>query len=491
MPHTLNVVSRPRDEGSILPIVLVFSTVFALVVVALASYAMASLQLGQVAERSSDRLAAANGAMDSALEDLERGVGPCLLFGQDYQASDPINDIKSDIDCTWVGGRFNVGDLFAIVMTGAGQGRTGPLLNVTNGGNSANAQKVFEGPVYMADTPTDSGADPTLNFSATLAIKNSDLLYSADDCATAAPTLPSELTITPVGYGTQCYEDSWDDSEMFGSFVPTEPGINPASFPPRLSTLPAADGLGCRIWSPGTYVTAPQLGNQSYNYFQSGDYYFNNIGNWNIGSAFTLFGYPGDSGPSIDGFKPQDTFANNPCRNAWTNDPNKYGSTVYFGGNTQLTLGANSTVEFSGRRRSGQNIAVQALATSGNPSTIRGDQRIITTGPGSNKQLSIEGLLWAPYAALEFDLISNDAVAALTGGAVVSELSAGASANANNFLIRVATKPGNKILNLTTTANSENNKGSTSVRAVVTVQRNQGATSLGLNSRRVVGLTPE
>ncbi len=137
---------------------------------------------------------------------------------------------------------------------------------------------------------------------------------------------------------------------------------------------------------------------------------------------------------------------------------------------------------------------MQALETAGGgrtPSTIRGDQRIITTGPGSNKQLSIQGLVWAPYAALEFDLISNDAVAALTGGAVVSELSAGASANANNFLIRVATKPANKVLNLTTTASSADNQGSTSVKSVVTVQRDQGATSYAIDSRRVLGLTPE
>ena len=166
----------------------------------------------------------------------------------------------------------------------------------------------------------------------------------------------------------------------------------------------------------------PQLTNQSYNYFVSGDYYFNGIGNWDISSAFTLFGYPGETGPSIDGPRTNDTFANNPCRNAWTNDPGadpiakESGATIYFGGNSQLTVQQNASVEISGRERSGQNIAVQALETvegGRTPSTIRGDQRIITTGPGSNKQLSIQGLVWAPYAALEFDLISNDAVAAL------------------------------------------------------------------------------
>jgi hypothetical protein len=63
-------------------------------------------------------------------------------------------------------------------MTGAG-GQTGPLLTVTNGGNSANAEKIFEGPVYMASTPTASGTNPTMSFSSNLTIKNADLMYTA------------------------------------------------------------------------------------------------------------------------------------------------------------------------------------------------------------------------------------------------------------------------------------------------------------------------
>ena len=479
--------------------VLVFSVALALVVGALATYASSTLTLGQAAERSSDRLASANGAMDSALEDLERGVGPCLLFGQDYTLTDSVNDLSPDVDCDWVGGRFNVGDLFAVVMTGAG-GQTGPLLNVTNGGTSANAEKVFEGPVYMAGRPTTGGTDPTMDFSATLSVKNADLSYSSSECGSVGPSLPTLLSIIPVGYGTQCYSESWDGANMFGGFFPAEPGVNGTAYPLQSSTPPPADDYGCHVWPAGEYRTPPQLDNRSYNYFESGDYYFNDFGNWSISSAFVLFGYPGDTGPSIDGFSPSDTLANNPCSSAWGIDANapataQYsGATIYMGGNSQLSVDENSTLEISGRERSGQNIAVHALETNGggrNPSTIRGDQRIITTGPGSNKQLSIQGLVWAPDAALEFDLISNDAVAALTGGAVVSELVAGASANANNFLIRVATKPADKLLNLTTTANSPNGRGSTSVRSVIRVQRDEGATSYAVESRRIVGLTPE
>ena len=482
------------DEGSILILALVFSTVLSLIVVGLATYASATLRLGQVAERSSDRLATAGGAMDSALEDLQRGVGPCKLFGQDYTVTDSVNGMKSAVRCNWVGGRFNVGELFAIVMTGAGEGRTGPLLTVTNGGNSPNAEKIFEGPVYMASTPTSASplvSNPTTDFSAKLTIKNADLMFSTSNCSTATPSLPSQLTIAPVGYGTQCYQDPWSDPKMFGGFAPAEPGINGSSFPNRSSNAPTQDALGCYIWSPGRYILPPQTVNGSSNYFRSGDYLFDGIGSWGVQNAFVLFGYPGDTGPGIPGIKNNDSFATNPCRDAWKNDSSKVGATVYFGGNSQLAVDGLGAVEISGRERSGQNVAVQALDSAPYKSTIRGDQRLIRTESGSNKQLSIQGLVWAPYAALEFDLISNDAVAALTGGAVVSELSAGASANTNNFLIRVDTKPSTKVLQLTTTATSDGGQGLTSVKAVVTVRVDDGATSYALQSRRVLGLTPE
>ena len=489
-PTSFSFPAQRGDRGSVLPLVLVFSVVLSMVVVALATYASATVRSGQVAEDSSDRLSSANGAMDSALEDIERGVSPCLLFGQDYTVTDSVNGMSSEVDCTWPGGRFKVGDLFAVVMTGEGAGRTGPLLTVTNGGASPQAEKIFEGPVYMADTPTDVGANPTLDIRANFTSKNADLAYSAADCGTATPSLPGALTISPVGYGTQCYDNlPWDDTEMFGSFQPPEPTVtNPVAFPIRSSVAPPPDALGCHIWPAGRYNSPPLLANQSYNYYQSGDYYLRNTGEWAINQAFVLFGYPGATGPSIDGPRPQDTFTNNPCRDAWANEPNPTGATLYLGGNSQIVVDQNATVEISGRDHGGHNVGLQALENQGMPSTIEGEARILRTGPGSNKQLSIQGLVWAPNAALEFDLIANEAVAALTGGAVVSELSAGAAANASNFTIRVLSSPATKTLRITTSAT---NSGTTQVRAVVTVQRSQGATAYALRSRRVLGLAAE
>lgn len=469
------------DTGSVLPIVLVLIVVISVVVVALASYASGVLRLGQVAEASADRLATANGAMDNALEDIQRNASDCLLFNQDYSLSDTINGITADITCDWQGGDLNLVDAFAVVMTGAGTGRNGPLLTITNGGNSANAEKIFEGPVYMAAAPSGS----TMNFLATLTIKNGDLYYSNGGTCPGTVALPARLTITPSGYTTKCKAEDW--STLFAGRRPPEPNVaNSVAFPTRSSVAPAPDALGCRVWQPGRYTSPPNLPNHSYNYFLSGDYFFDNFGTWDTSNAFVLMGYPGSTGPSIDGPASQDTFANNPCRTAWQ-DADTTGAAVYLGGNSNIRVEQNSTFEVSGRQHGGYNVGIQALEDI-SASTVRGEERIVTTASGGNKQLSVQGLVWAPYAGFEFDLISNDAVAALTGGAVVGELSAGASANANNFVIRVDSQPKTNVLNLTATAVRD---GSTSVKAVVDVRTTGATTSYGVRSRRVIGLTPE
>ena len=64
--------SHVRDSGSILPIVLVIVVVMGMVTVAVANYASTTLRYGQVVEQSADRLASVNGALDNALEAVDR-----------------------------------------------------------------------------------------------------------------------------------------------------------------------------------------------------------------------------------------------------------------------------------------------------------------------------------------------------------------------------------------------------------------------------------
>lgn len=61
---------RRRDRGNALPLTLVVGTVLSLVVVATANYTVTTLRYGQVAESRANTLAAANAAMDDAIEQL-------------------------------------------------------------------------------------------------------------------------------------------------------------------------------------------------------------------------------------------------------------------------------------------------------------------------------------------------------------------------------------------------------------------------------------
>jgi hypothetical protein len=458
------------------------------VVVAVATYATTTLRQGQVVEASADRLAAADGAMDNALEAIDRGSSPCTLTGLGssggsgftYPLGDTVNDIEPTINCVAVGGDVNAVDAFAIILTGDG-GQTGPLLWVTNGGNSPQAQKIFEGPVYMARTPRDSAPGDTLDFSATLTIKDGDLWYSNSTCPATDVDLPAQLSIVPAGYTTKCLTDDW--LTLFGSKRPPEPAV--LTFPAQPSTPPAPDASGCYVWPAGGYSSPPQLVNQSYNYFESGDYYFANMGPWSIGSAFVMMGNRNNQGPGIPGYKSNDTLTTNPCNSAWTSEADQGGSAVYMGGSSKVSLDQNSAFEISGRVHSGFTVGLQALETPGVASAITGDDRILVSNSGSNKQLSIQGLVWAPYAGFEFDLIANDAVAALTGGAVVAELVAGASAQANNFVIRVDTQPSETNFVITSTATNE---GTTTIRTLITYRTDL---EYAIISRRVTEITPE
>jgi hypothetical protein len=472
--------------------VLVVSVVLALIVVAVASYVAATLRQGQNVEASAARVAAANGAMDNALEALGRNASPCSLTalanGRPYTfplggPEAAINGIVPTITCATVDGEINAVDAFAVIITGAG-GQTGDLLTITNGGASEQARKVFDGPVYLGRTPRATAPNKTMQFNATLTIKNGDLWYSNPACP-GTVALPSNLKIAPETYGTRCLTDDW--FTLFGSRKPRVPN-SIASLPVLEPAAPSPTPSGCFVWPAGRYDSPPQLPNQSFNYFQSGDYYFNfpsSNSTWSIGNAWVLAGYPGGIGPSIPGYQNNAKLADNPCLNEIQN-PGP-GATFYLGGPSRIELSNNSALEVSGRAQGSYRVGLQALEPSdpGNPSTVPGDGRIVRASSGSNSSLSIEGLVWAPYAGFEFDLISNEATAALSGGAVVAELSAGASAQANNFVITVRPSTAEVDFVFTTTAT---NTGTTRVRTLLTYRTDF---EVAIRSRRVLALTPE
>jgi type II secretory pathway pseudopilin PulG len=492
-------MNHRRDTGLVLPLVLVIVVVIAAVVAAIATYATTTIRYGQVVERSADRLAAANGAMDNALEALDRGTSLCALTtlanGDGYQydllqpaaAVNSINGINPRIHCRTMGAAVTGIEEFALVLTGdPGTGsRTGAILNVAG---SDTPRKVIDGPVFMGQRPNQYD---TLALSAPLTIQRGDLWYGRSTCpAPDVSVVPyplgvDNLLITPAGYGIRCIPTP-DWETLFQSARPPETAVTGPTDPP-----PVTDSAGCTVFEPGRYTAPPVLG--TYNYFSSGTYWLDDVGDWEIANAYALFGWPGAAGPSIQGTG-ADTLIDNTCVGAWEADADQGGATLYLGGNSRISIGANGSLEISGRLQGGRLVSLQALETPGVESVIQGDDpagslplptRLIEVGSGNRKQIALDGLLWAPYASIDLRNVSNDAVAALAGGAVVSEIFLQASGSASNFLVESGSTPGERRLELTATATSSDG-ATTAVRAVVLYRDSEYA----LESRRVMCITP-
>ncbi len=177
----------------------------------------------------------------------------------------------------------------------------------------------------------------------------------------------------------------------------------------------------------------------------------------------------------------------NPCRFAWTSGDTS-GATFYLGGDSRIEVGENGSIEISGRRQGDFFVGLQALDAdvAAFESTLTGDDRILRAIVGANKELSVQGTVWAPYTGIAFDTLANDAVGALTAGAVISELRAGAAANANGLLITVANQPGKALMLITSTAT---NTGSTVSQTIAEYRPTDGA--VAIQTRRIIELTPE
>lgn len=488
--------ARDRDRGVILPLVLVVSVILSVVVVAIASYAATTLRHGQVVEASSDRVAAAEAGLDWALDRYSRGLTTCdSATGQEVGVfPGEVNGLNARVTCTTVGAAIPGVGKYAIVMTGEDLPSVSDPLLSRSGANSES--KEIRGPVYMER--------PTFGLLAPLTVVNGWLLHHDDACTgsfvTSNPPLSPNFAVAATE-PTFCSDQDW--TQLFGANDPV------ASLPSALAPPPQVDPNGCVVWSPGRYDSSNVAdfassfgGGATYNYFISGEYFFDDLGELDLKGSYVLAGYPGIRGPNIYQIKPQDTFASHPCREAWWYDGfeatglprgDRLGATWYLGGSSSVFVGGGSALEISGRLQDFNNTTARARVSlqtldpgSANATTVRGAQEIVTTKSGSGSQLAMRGLVWAPYSSFSFDNVANDVVAALQGGAVVSALRAGAAAQTDGFLIEVSSQPVETQFLIESTAT---NTGTATVRAIVDYQPSPAEVSV--ISRRVVDVTPE
>jgi hypothetical protein len=234
----------------VLLVVFVIVVVLGLVVAGLATYATSTLMYGQTSEQRADRFAAAQGAMDNALERLEIKRSLCGTNLGVGSITEPfpatINGATATVTCRSLGGSSGDVDGWALVLTGIGN--SGADL-ATQG--AASTQKVIGGPVWM-ERPT------SLDLKSQVLVKG-DLWYP-QSCTPNQFTgldLHARLSYTP-GNGTMCTSGSWTSTFR----APTTNVPTTVSSTNNVTVAP--DAYGCTVFEPGRYTAVPMLGSNNY-----------------------------------------------------------------------------------------------------------------------------------------------------------------------------------------------------------------------------------
>ena len=433
-----------HDTGSILPLTLVIVVVLGVVVMAVSSFATTGLRYGHVVEARADRLAAADGGMRYAVGRLSAGAARlCATGGPDVVAAPSLNGATVNVTCGLVGPGFDYTNGWAMILTGEEiPPASDPACNTTPDGNpcallktasGVAVDKLIGGPVYMAST--------SFSLKSPIEFQRAQLLYTSSDC-TVVPTFPSDLLFDESSLGATCTSKPWSRQPLKWSAADSSRGLfhepNLAVLPTNMNPAPVTinDGTACKVFLPGYYTTEPALGTA--NYFMSGNYVFDGF-TLNLQGVKVTFGRAATTGSTGD----TQFLPNEACDDVRASDHgvdadlsqlsvSEAGATIYLKNGARFVLNANATLEVM-RRKQGKNyVSIHVLDNS-----LTWNDMVIDQGPGTNKDMVMHGLVWAPEAAIQFSEITNTADGQLLGGVVVSNIDLRSSAAGTGFIVAV------------------------------------------------------
>jgi hypothetical protein len=447
--------SPTRDTGSVLPLVLVCIVVITTVTIAVANYTTAGLRYGQVVERRADRLAAADGGLRYAIQKMTKvGHHECPLI-------DPpdVNGAEVKLTCQPVGAGFDDTAGYALILTGE-ELPPGTALMSAQGG--ASTEKRISGLVYMNRL--------TYDLQSPVRFENGQLQYSGPSgVCPSSPVIdngshdPAYIEFGDDHFGVVCTTQPWSraasptddpstpDRNEQGKFSAPAIGTVPAVVDPPWSPVGS-----CRVFVPGHYTVAPELG--AYNYFQSGNYQFDGF-TLSIGNAKVT------AGKVLDGNGGTQAIPNTTCDAAIQGDTitnvTEAGVTFYLRNGAKFEVNQNGTLEILRRKQGKTYVSIHVLDDS-----LTSSDDVILQGPGSNKDMAMHGMVWAPQARITFSNVANTAEAQLLGGGVLSNVKVDAAAGTSGLVISVEPSDITGLLQLDSTATTSDGR-STTIRSVV------------------------
>lgn len=454
MSRQVSPSPNDRDRGAVLSMVLVFMVAISVVVLAVATYTTTGLRYGQVVEGRADRLAAADGGLRYAVQKLKKvGHHECPRI-------DPpdVNGTTVTLTCVPVGAGFDDTAGYALILTGEELPAGAALMSAQGG---ASQPKRISGLVYMNRLKFD--------LQSPVSFENGQLQYSSTSGCPTTPTIdngsndPSHVEFAPDHFGIVCTTQPWSRAAS-PIDNPATVGINemgkfsPPLIPPLPTNMnPASSTIGsCKVFVPGYYTTAPVLG--AYNYFRSGNYVFD-------GFQLSISHAKVTAGKVLDGNGGTQAIPNTACEAAIQGDNianvTEAGVTFYMKNGASFEILQNGTIEVLRRKQGKTYVSVHVL-----DGAMTYNSDVILQGPGTNKDMAMHGMVWAPEARITFANVANVAEAQLLGGAVVSNVKIDSSASTSGLVIGVEPSDITGLLQLDSTAVSSNG-AATTIRSIV------------------------
>jgi hypothetical protein len=424
-----------RDAGSVLILVLVFITVIGAVTVALMSQAQTSLIASTLTRNQEKRVYAADAGIDWAIQLLRSDATLCPSKGSSATLPNPltVNGRLVTVTCqTTDGSALGAGGWSIFLTSSAG---------TINTQSAANDTKTVSGPIF------NRGG---WSLQAALQVKNGDVYeYPKAGCAQ-----PANLTFpntTPGLYSYICTDTN--------VATPPSPQALPAAIPADASPYTNSAG-NCRTFHPGRYTSAPVTGNGT-NYFESGVYFFDNIGTWNLSDAI-IGGQPAPILSKPGSFEPRIS-STTPC-----------GSDVAGAAGVEWILGGSSAISVSNQghlelfslpTNNVPGVGIfQVLATDPAPwaakaSTVGVGSAILSDGNGSSSELVVHGVVYTPTGHVTIRATNDTGEARLRSGVVAAQVDIWASASiSSNLDISTGSGSGQRTILVTATATGAGEK---------------------------------
>jgi hypothetical protein len=400
--------SLRNEEGATLVIVLMFISVFGLILAGLLTEAGASVKYTNTVIGHEEKVYAADAGVAFGIQQLQHNnqLCPNTAPEQPLQVI-TVNGLDTQVTCE--------------VTSGSTQGVRG--LSIITRSPAANSLTVQSGGPKTVTGPVFVTGDVD-GWNTGLVVKAGNFAQQrGNGCTTAAPPT-TDLKLDP-GHSYSC-----------GTAVPPDPGYAVPARPTGTPPLrPATTSGTCKIFYPGLYTSAPVLSGGT-NYFASGVYYFNFAGVFNV--TETVYG--GDpTTPTSDeveyGPIPGCASDSTAVTAAGGSAPELSGSGVefIFGGGASMNAGNGSRVELFTRtldRTIATTDATFVAVPSSPPTnawTAAGwvanppNTRVLDFSNGSNPDLVIHGVIYAPDKNIRL-WSTNSVDASVMGGILAWKL---------------------------------------------------------------------